>query len=248
MRLEGKTALVTGAARGIGEAIARTMASEGASVMIADQNEAGARRVALEINRCGGDAEAQAVDVADFAAVEHLVRQTLARFARIDILVNNAGIMHRVQFTELSPGEWQRVLDVNLGGTFNCCRAVVPEMIARRFGKIINMSSIVGLTGDRVASPAYTTSKGAIISFTKALARQLAEYNINVNAIAPHAIESEMIAEWTESKRRQMIEGIPLKRLGRPEDVAQVALFLASEGASFITGETINVNGGYLMD
>jgi 3-oxoacyl-[acyl-carrier protein] reductase len=248
MRLTGRTAIVTGGARGIGQAVALALASEGASVMVADQNGQGASQVMAEINRFGGKAQALAVDVADPSDVENLVGQTLAHFGSLDILVNNAGIIRRVAFTELTRDEWDLVLDVNLGGTFNCCKAVVPIMMAKRYGKIVNMSSIVGLTGDKTASAAYTTSKGAIISLTKALARQLAEYNINVNAIAPHAIESEMIAEWTAEKKQRVIESIPLRRIGLPEDVAEAAIFLASDGASFITGETINVNGGYLMD
>jgi len=149
---------------------------------------------------------------------------------------------------DLTVEVWRKVLEVNLNGVFHCCKAVVPHMIRSGGGKILNISSIAGKTGDLTAAPVYGTSKGGVNAFTKSLARQLAPYNINVNAIAPHAIETEMSAEWSPEKRREIIESIPLKRLGKPEEVAEAALFLVSEGASFITGEVLDMNGGYFMD
>jgi 3-oxoacyl-[acyl-carrier protein] reductase len=248
MKFEGKVALVTGAARGIGEAIALKLAQEGADVVVTDVDLEGAQRVAQEIERLGRKAKAIQADVSQREAVQRLVSEAVSLFGKIDILVNNAGIIRRGTFLEHSPQDWEKVLSVNLGGTFNCTQTVVPLMIKQRGGKIINISSVVGKMGDIASAPSYGTSKGAINTFTKSLARELAPYGINVNAVAPHAIETDMSREWSEEKRRQIVEAIPLKRLGKPEEVAEVVAFLASDGAGFITGQILDVNGGYLMD
>lgn len=247
MRFEGQVALITGAARGIGRAVALALAREGADVVVADVDLGRAREVAMEIEALGRKAEAAAADVSDRQAVQRLVGDAVSRFGRIDILVNNAGIIRRGTFLEHDPGEWDRVLDVNLGGTFNCTREVVPLMIQQGGGKIVNVSSVVGRMGDIASAPSYGTSKGAINTFTRSLARELAAYGINVNAVAPHAIETEMSQEWPAEKRRQIVEAIPMKRLGQPEEVAAAVVFLASDGAGFITGHVLDVNGGYLM-
>ena len=248
MRFEGKVALVTGAARGIGKAIAHTLAREGAKVVVTDVDLEGAQRVAQEIKGLGGKAQAIQADVSQRQAVQKLVSEAVSLFGKIDILVNNAGIIRRGTFLDHEPEEWDKVLGVNLGGTFNCAKEIVPLMIKQGGGKIINISSIVGKMGDIASAPSYGTSKGAINTLTKSLARELAAYGINVNAVAPHAIETEMSQEWPEEKRHQIVEAIPLKRLGQPEEVAEVVAFLVSDGAGFITGQILDVNGGYLMD
>lgn len=246
MKLEGKTAIVTGAARGIGRAIAIALVREGASLVLADLKPS--KETVSQIINAGFTAKAIHTDVSDPEAVENLVSETLSLFGSVDILVNNAGIIHRGDFMDLKREDWESILQVNLGGTFNCCRSVVPHLVKQRSGKIINITSVAGKIGDITASPAYGTSKGAINTLTKSLARQLAEFGINVNAIAPHAIETDMSAEWSEEKRRAIIDAIPLKRLGKPEEVAAAVVFLCSEDAGFITGEIMNINGGYLMD
>jgi len=248
MKFEGKVALVTGAARGIGEAIALKLAREGADVVVTDVDLEEAQRVTQEIGGLGRKAKAIQADVSQREAVQRLVSEAISVFGQIDILVNNAGIIRRGTFLEHDPQDWEKVLSVNLGGTFNCAKEVVPLMIKQGGGKIINISSVVGKMGDIASAPSYGTSKGAINTFTKSLARELAPYGINVNAVAPHAIETDMSREWSEEKRRQIVEAIPLKRLGKPEEVAEVVAFLASDGAGFITGQILDVNGGYLMD
>jgi 3-oxoacyl-[acyl-carrier protein] reductase len=248
MKFEGKVALVTGAARGIGEAIALKLAQEGADVVVTDVDLEGAQRVAQEIEGLGRKAKAIQADVSQREAVQRLVSEAVSLFGKVDILVNNAGIIRRGTFLEHDPQDWEKVLSVNLGGTFNCAKEVVPLMIKQGGGKIINISSVVGKMGDIASAPSYGTSKGAINTFTKSLARELAPYGINVNAVAPHAIETDMSREWSEEKRRQIVEAIPLKRLGKTEEVAEVVAFLASDGAGFITGQILDVNGGYLMD
>jgi 3-oxoacyl-[acyl-carrier protein] reductase len=246
MKLRGKTALVTGSARGIGRAIALRLAQEQAAVGLIDLSDPGP--VAEEIQARGYTALPFGVDITDPQAVGCAVDTMIERYGRIDILVNNAGIIVRGSILELSYEDWQRVMEVNVNGTFNCSKAVIPHMIERSYGRIVNITSVAGKMGDITASPAYGTSKGAINTFTKSLARQLASYNITVNAVAPHAIRTDMSAEWSDEKRDSVVNSIPLMRMGKPEEVAEAVLFLASEGASFITGEILDVNGGYLMD
>lgn len=246
MKLTGKTAVVTGAARGIGKEIAMRFAQEGAAVAIIDIRNAS--ETVGELQSKGFEAIALAVDITDFAAVERAVQTIEAWNGTIDILVNNAGIIARGSILELTGEQWLKVMDVNVNGTFYWCKAVLPSMVAARYGKIVNVTSIAGKMGDITAAPAYGTSKGAVNTLTRSLARQMAEFGITVNAVAPHAIETDMSADWSDEKRKAVIESIPLKRMGTAREVAEAVLFLASDEAAFITGETLNVNGGYLMD
>jgi 3-oxoacyl-[acyl-carrier protein] reductase len=249
MKLTDKVALVTGAGRGIGAAIAVTLAEYGCHVVVNDVAPLDrAQQVARDIEQLGRRALAVDADVSDHAQVQRMVEQAHQTFGRIDILVNNAGIIRRGTLVDHAPDDWEKVLKVNLWGPFYCAKAVVPIMIQQGSGKIINISSIAGKVGDLASAPSYGASKGALNAFTKAMARELAPHGITVNAIAPHAIETEMSQEWPDEKRRQIIASIPLGRLGTPREVAEAAAFLASDGANFITGEILDVNGGYLMD
>jgi 3-oxoacyl-[acyl-carrier protein] reductase len=249
MTLEGRVALVTGAGRGIGKAIALAFAGEKAHVVINDicpKDEL--EKVAGDISALGVQSMAIQADVTQSDQVKEMIGQIEETFGRLDILVNNAGIIRRGTIETVTEEDWDQVIRVNLKGTFNCSKAVVAIMKRQRMGKIINVSSVAGKTGDITSAPGYGPSKAAIDALTKTLARELAPYGINVNAVAPHAIETEMSAQWSEEKRKSIIEAIPLKRLGTPEDVAQAVLFLASDNATFITGEILDVNGGFFMD
>jgi len=249
MTLEGRVALVTGAGKGIGKAIALAFAREQSHVVINDicPNEE-LKDVVSEISAYGVKGLPIQADVSQFEQVKDMIGHVERAFQRLDILVNNAGIIRRGTIETVTEEDWDQVIRVNLKGTFNCSKAVVDIMKRQRMGKIVNVSSVAGKMGDITSAPGYGPSKAAIDALTKTLARQLASYGINVNAVAPHAIETEMSAQWSEEKRKSIIEAIPLKRLGKPEDVAEAVVFLASDKASFITGEVLDVNGGFLMD
>jgi len=246
---EGKVALVTGAARGIGRAIARAFADRRAHVIVNDiLTEKELTDIAGVISQTGIESIGIQADVTNSDQVKDMMQRAVKTFGRLDILVNNAGIIRRGSIETVSEKDWDQVIAVNLKGTFNCCHAAADRMIKQRSGKIVNVSSIAGKTGDITSAPGYGPSKAAIDALTKTLARQLATYGINVNGVAPHAIETEMSAEWSSEKRKSIIEAIPLKRLGQPQEVAEAVLFLASDKANFITGEILDINGGFLMD
>jgi len=248
MKLKDHVAMVTGGARGIGKAIALTFLREGAKVAIIDSDKERLEILKKEINKENEEAIVIPCDITKSSEVNGRVDEVRKRFGRIDILVNNAGIIRRGTIETVTEEDWDQVIKVNLKGTFNCCKAVAGIMKQQRYGKIINVSSIAGKMGDITSAPGYGPSKAGVDALTKTLARQLAPYGINVNGVAPHAIETEMSAQWSEERRKEIITSIPLGRLGKPEDVAEAVLFLVSDEASFITGEILDVNGGALMD
>jgi len=248
VKLKHRVAIVTGAARGIGKAIALAFIREGAKVAIIDSDKERLETLKEEIGKQSQVVVVIPCDITKSSEVNGIVNQVHKQFGRIDILVNNAGIIRRGTIETVTEEDWDRVIQVNLKGTFNCCKAVVGTMKAQRYGKIVNISSIAGKIGDITSAPGYGPSKAGMDALTKTLARQLAQYGIHVNAVAPHAIETEMSAQWSEERRKEIIASIPLGRLGTPEDVANAVLFLASDEASFITGEILDVNGGALMD
>jgi 3-oxoacyl-[acyl-carrier protein] reductase len=249
MKLKDRVAIVTGGARGIGKAIVRTFVREGAKVARVDIEEIKKlEALKKEAEKMGGEVITISCDITKSSDVNEMVGKVQKAFGRVDILVNNAGIIRRGTIDTVTEEDWDRVMEVNLKGTFNCCKAVVDIMKQQGYGKIVNVSSIAGKMGDITSAPGYGPSKAGVDALTKTLARQLAPYGINVNAVSPHAIETEMSAQWSEERRKEIIDSIPLGRLGKPEDVAEAVLFLASDDASFITGEILDVNGGALMD
>lgn len=243
--LTGKRAIVTGASRGIGRAVALRLAAAGARVLVHGTNADLLAGLAMEI---GPDATWLAGDVADPDTAARAVAQAGAAWGGVDILVNNAGINSRSSTLDMALDDWQRVLDVNLNGTLHFCRAVLPGMIARKAGKIVNVSSTTGKTPHKNAAPAYGASKAAVNYLTMHLAREMAPHGIHVNAICPGPVESDMSAQWDEAYRARVTDGVPLGRIGRPEEIAEAVLFLASPQSGFITGETVNANGGTYMN
>lgn len=244
MRLADKVAIVTGAGRGIGKAIARKLVEEGAKVVICDIDEELAQATAQEINESfPQSAVALKVDVANGESVNQMVERTLEMFGKIDILVNNAGITRDALLLRMSEEDWDRVLNVNLKSVFLCTKAVAKHMMRQRYGRIVNISSVIALRGN-VGQTNYGASKAGIIGFTKSAARELAGRNITVNAVAPGFISTEMTAKLPQEARDKMLAQIPMERAGEPEDVANVVAFLCSDEASYITGEVIRVDGG----
>ena len=246
MRLEGKVALVTGGGRGIGREIAMTLAKEGADIVIWDVNPADAQNTCAEIGSLGRKTLAEQVDVTNFDAVDAAVNKILDKYGKLDILVNNAGITKDNLLLRMSQQEWDAVLSVNLKGTFNCTKAVFRAMSKQRSGRIINIASIIGIIGN-YGQANYAASKAGIIALTKTSARELAARNVTVNAIAPGFIQTEMTAKLPEDVKAQMMKAIPMAKLGAPKDVANACLFLASNEADYITGQTIVVDGGMVM-
>ena len=246
MRLEGKVALITGGARGIGQAIAMTFAKEGADIVVADVNLEIAQKTAAEIEALGRKALALEMDVTNYEKVEEGINKILDKMGKVDILVNNAGITKDNLLMRMSQAEWDAVINVNLKGTFNCIRAVSRPMVKQRSGRIISIASIIGLMGNP-GQANYAASKAGIIALTKTVAKELASRNINANAVAPGFIQTEMTAKLPEDLKKRMLEAIPLAKLGSPNDVANLCLFLASDESSYITGQVITVDGGMVM-
>lgn len=243
--LAGKVALVTGGARGIGRAAAEALYRAGAVVAIADLDEQGAAEAARSL---GERALGLHVDVASAEAVQAMVEQVVRVFGGVDILVNSAGICKRGRALEISEKEWDLVIAINLKGTFLCCRAALPSMIQRGWGRIVNVASISGKIGGLMVGVHYAASKGGVLALTKGLAREVAPHGITVNAVCPALVDTDMSSLFTDEELKRYIGTVPLRRLGKPEDVAQAVLYLCSEEASYITGEVLDINGGLLMD
>ena len=246
MQLKDKVALVTGGARGIGKAIAMTLARAGADIVIADVNLEEAQKTAGEIEGLGRKSMAISVDVTDYAKVEEAVNKILDKFTKLDILINNAGITKDNLLLRMGQQEWDAVLNVNLKGSFNCLKAVSRPMVKQRSGKIVNIASIIGIIGNP-GQANYAASKAGLIALTKTAAKELASRNINVNAIAPGFIQTDMTAKLSVELQQKMKEMIPLDKFGTPDDVAAACLFLVSEDSGYITGQTIVVDGGMVM-
>jgi 3-oxoacyl-[acyl-carrier protein] reductase len=245
--LENKIVLVTGGARGIGRAISLAFASEGAHVAFSDIELGNAADEALALIRAKGvRALALQSDVRDFAATQVVVDEVKKEFQRIDILVNNAGITRDNLLMRMTEEDWDLVLDTNLKGTFNYCRAVSKHMISQREGKIINISSVVGLIGNP-GQVNYSASKAGMIGLTKTLAKELASRNIQVNAVAPGFVETSMTEKLTPQQRQALLVMIPMKRTAQPEEIAGVVVFLASPAARYITGQVLCVDGGLVI-
>jgi 3-oxoacyl-[acyl-carrier protein] reductase len=245
-RFEGRIALVTGASRGIGAAIARRLGAEGATVLAAARSAEGLERVVSEIVAGAGRAEAVQLDVSDAASIESAVKESLASHGQIDVLVNNAGITEDNLVLRMSREAWDRVLTTNLTGAFLLTQAVVKSMVRRRYGRIVNVTSIVGLMGN-AGQANYAAAKAGLVGLTKSVARELGSRNVTCNAVAPGFIETAMTDRMTEEARAALTGQIPLQRLGRPEDVANAVAYLASEEAGYVTGTVLNVSGGLYM-
>lgn len=247
MNLTGKAALVTGASRGIGREIALELARQGADVAVNfSGSEAKANEVVDEIKALGRDAFTVKCDVSNSEEVTAMVKETIDRFGKLDILVNNAGITRDNLLMRMKENEWDDVININLKGVFLCTKAVTRQMMKQREGRIINIASIVGVSGNP-GQANYVAAKAGVIGLTKTTAKELAARNITVNAIAPGFITTDMTDKLTEEIKAEMLKQIPLARLGEPKDIAKVTAFLASDDSSYMTGQTLHIDGGMVM-
>lgn len=239
-----KIGIVTGAASGIGKAIAERLTEEGYKVIICDIDEETGQKLEKEV----ADFDFKKCNVAKEEDVKDVIEYVKNEYGRIDAMINNAGIIKRRESEEITISDWDQVFSINTRGAFLFCKYVTEVLKEQKEGKIVNISSIAGKLGDITSAPGYGPSKSAVNGLTKTFANELAPYGVTVNAIAPHAIETPMSSQWSEEKRKRVISGIPLARLGQPEEVAGAVAFLLSKDADFITGEIMDVNGGFLMD
>lgn len=246
MQLEGQVAIVTGGARGIGREIALLLAKQGAHLALFDVNEQTLTQTVQELEGVGGRAMGLAVDVTSAAAVDDAVLKVLDKLGRIDILVNNAGVTQDGLLVRMEESQWDRVLDINLKGTYLCTRAVAKVMLKARRGRIVSIASVVGLIGNP-GQANYAASKAGIIGFTKAVAKELASRHVTCNAVAPGFIKTEMTERLPEEVKRRLSELIPMATLGEPSDVAQAVVFLVTDAARYITGHVLVVDGGLAM-
>jgi 3-oxoacyl-[acyl-carrier protein] reductase len=246
MDFKDKVVLVTGSAQGIGKEIALMFADNGCNVCISDINLEEAKKTSDLVRQKGVKSEAYKLDVSDYNSVEETVKKILDNFGKIDILINNAGITKDNLIIRMDEKEWNMVIGINLTGTFYCTKAVVKSMMKNRYGKIVNIASIIGVRGNP-GQANYSASKGGVIALTKTCAKELGSRNINVNAIAPGFIETKMTEVLSSDVKESLTKSIPLKRLGQPKDVAAACLFLASSNSDYITGQVIQVDGGIII-
>lgn len=246
MLVQNKIALITGAAQGIGKSIAIRLAENGANVIVSDINENALKETAEKIESMGRKSMALAVSVTNPGEIEEGLKLCLDKFNRIDILINNAGITRDALIVRMKQSDWEQVISTNLTGSFNWTKAVVKCMMKQKSGCIVNIASIIGLIGN-AGQANYSASKAGILGLTKSSARELAPWNIRVNAVAPGFIATQMTEKLTDKIKEQMLSNIPLKKLGGPEEVANAVLFLVSEMSSYITGQVLNVDGGMVM-
>ncbi|MGI5924745.1 MAG: 3-oxoacyl-ACP reductase FabG [Lentisphaerae bacterium] len=245
--LHGQVAIVTGASRGIGKAIAEQLAAKGAGIAVISTTSAGSEAVAAELCRLRPDcAKGYALDVANYQAVETCCKQIVSDFGRIDILVNNAGITRDNLLMRMREEDWDQVLAVNLKGVYNCVKAVTRPMMKAHYGRIVTISSIIGITGN-VGQANYAAAKAGVIGFSKSMAKELASRNITVNVVAPGFIDTAMTAELSPEQRDALLKQIPLGRTGKVEDIAAAVAFFVSSGADYVTGQVLCVDGGLVM-
>jgi 3-oxoacyl-[acyl-carrier protein] reductase len=245
-RFDGRVALVTGASRGIGEAIVRRLAAEGAAVVAAARTGDALEKIVTEIRSAGGKAFALVLDLADPLSIETGVKSALGQHGRIDVLVNNAGVTEDNLILRMSKDAWDRVIATNLTGVFLLTQAVIKAMLRKRYGRIVNVTSVVGLMGN-AGQANYAASKAGLIGLTKSVARELGSRNITCNAVAPGFVSTALANKMTDAARESMAGQIPLGRLGTPDDVAAAVAYLASDEASYVTGTVLNVSGGLYM-
>ena len=247
MQLKGRTALVTGASRGIGRAIALALAEEGADVAVNFvSSEASAKQVIEQIQKMGRRAMLAQADVADYPDTYRMAQDVLREFGHLDILVNNAGITSDKTFTKMDHPSWKKVVDINLGGVFNCTKVFVDQMLKQKYGRVVNITSVIGQIGN-FGQANYAASKAGVAALTKSLAKELASKNITVNAVAPGFTETDMVNAIPEKVKQRLLDQIPMKRFGKSEEVARACVYLCSADGDYITGAELSINGGLFM-